>query len=321
MKKTIIFMLLFVMVLPMLVACNNVGDGQNESDDSSAESVVTPDENAKIVWNDSFADTDNGFDGADSVSKVVLYRNGEISDEYSGTTEGDTRYLFENGEKTRVSVMSEGYALTLPSVDVCADFSLGALRSKYITDDYVLTVSYENQNPYGNNADGWKIYFDEWLVRYFENTDFMLKNNIRRTRQIGISEDLLDGYTVHYYDMTVGVALKMEMPYYSIAIVRPKDNYDYFWFFVLKSKNETCDLMDSIVGSFCEFDKVGKPINSVGAYELKIPEFWSEETKAYYQKLQNQTTVDFGAFYEGNKPEYIEWLASPEGIDNDMDIL
>ncbi len=319
MKKIALLILLCCMVLPAFAACGEEIDISSSA--STEESVMIPDENAKIIWDECFSDVKNGFDNGESVYKAVAYTDGNITETYSEIPKGDTRYLFENGEKTRVAVLSEGYALTLPSVNVNADFSLGALRSKYVTDDYALTVSFEDQNPYGNNENGWKIYFDEWLVRYFENTDFMLKNNIRRTRKAGVTEELLDGYVVNYYDMTVGVALKMEYPYYSIAIVRPKDNYDYFWFFVLKSKSDMYDAMDAIVGSFSEFDKTGTPINSVGAYELKVPEFWSEETRAYYEKLQNQTTVDFGAFYEKNDPEYIEWLASEEGIDNDMDIF
>lgn len=318
MKKLLLMILLLALAITAFSSCQNGDDVINTS---SEESQMMPDENVKFVWQDSFADKNNGLINAESIYKLNAYSDGVLVDDYTNLPSGDTRYLFEGEEKTRAVVLSEGYALTLPSVNVSADFSLGALRSKYITDDYTLTVSFENKNPYGANENGWKTYFDEWLVRYFENSEFMLANNIRRTRQAGVSEELLNGYIVNYYDMTVGVALKMEYPCYSVAVIRPNDSYEYFWLFVMKSKEPMYEQMDAIVASFKELDKNGTPVNSIGSYELRIPEFWNDETKAYYNKLLTQTTVDFGAFYEGNKPEYIEWLSSDEGIDNDLDIF
>ena len=112
-----------------------------------------------------------------------------------------------------------------------------------------------------------------------------------------------------------------EFSYYSIAVIRPADNYQYFWLLVMKSSEETYENIQTVVKSFKEFESIGTPVNSVGAYELRIPEYWNDATKAYYNKLMTQTTVDWGAFFHQNTEEYIDWLTSEEGINADMDVF
>lgn len=320
MKRILAFILLLCMALPALAACDETVQGGDSSiPESMEESSMAPDTNALKVWQDAFADEANGFKDASEVYKLQAFSNGLATDDLAALPKGDTRYVFEGKDKSRAVVLSEGYALTLPSANIEADFSLGALRSKFKGENYVLTVSYENQNPYGANAKGWQTYFDEWLVRYLENNDFLMENSIRRTRKIGVTEDLLPGYVVNYYDMQVNVASKMQYDCYSIAIVRPKDSYKYCWLFVLKSGDPMFEEMDSIVASFKELEKNDTPVNSVGSYDLKIPEHWNEETKAYYNKLLTQTTVDMGMFFQRNDPVYVDWFY--ESIGSELDVF
>ena len=325
MKRLLSFVLLLALAVPLLASCETNPSGENSgeslAESQTEESGMIPDENAKILWNEAFADKASGFENADEVYKLTAYSDGKELESFDSVPDGDNRYIFEGEDKTRVAVLSEGYALTLPGTNIEADFSLGALRSKYKGEGYVLTVTYEDQNPYGDNEKGFKIYYDEWLARYLENVEFLTENSIRRTRAAGSSETLLPGFVVNYYDMQINLASKMEYDYYSIAIVRPADSYEHFWLFVLKSDKKMTDEIDAVVASFKELEKKGTPVNSVGSYELKIPEFWNEETKAYYNKIQNQTTVDFGAFYEKNDPEYVKWLASEEALNNELDIF
>ncbi len=317
MKKYTVLMLLMLLILPLLFSCKG-GTDESSVTEISEESTMTPDPNATVVWDDKYSF--GNITSPSQVSKVTAYRDGAVTDAYD-SKDGDNRILFAGTEETRAVVLPEGYAITLPGTDVTADFSLGALRSKFFGTDYVLTVTYEDQNPYGDNADGFKIYFDEWLARYLENIDFLTANGIRRTRPIGVTTDLLQGYTVNYYDMTVTLASKMKYNNYSIAILRPTDSYEHFWLFVLKSEKEMYEQMDAIVASFTTFDRVGTPINSVGSYELKVPEFWSEETKKYYDLIQNQTTVDFGAFFHQNQADYIEWMYAEEQLGAPLDVF
>ena len=332
MKRVLIVFLLMCLALPMFVACDDAGvnDGSEANSDNSAESAndsdsdtseeisMEPDKDAVPVWKDEYSNGD--IKSANDVYNLKAFKDGNSTEDYNSLPAGDTRFIFEGLDSSRAVVLSEGYALTLPGNGITPDFSLGALRSKYKGENYVLTVSYEDKNPYGANPNGWKTYYDEWLARYFVNVDFLTENNIRRTRQYGETTELLNGYVVNYFDFKINVATKMEYDCYSIAIVRPANSYEYFWFFVLKSKGTMYKEMDDIVASFKEIKKEGKPINSVGAYELKIPEFWNDETKAYYNKLLTQTTVDMGAFFQGRDQEYMDWFASEEGINSNLDI-
>ena len=326
MKRALIVLLLLTLALPLFAACEdtNVTDASSVTPDSdsnsteSEESIMQPDTNAVTVWKDEYSD--GAIKSANDVYALKAFKDGNSTDDYKSLPSGDTRFIFEGKESSRAVVLPEGYALTLPGNGITPDFSLGALRSKYEGENYVLTVSYENKNPYGANPNGWKTYYDEWLARYFVNNEFLMANSIRRTRQYGETKDLLKGYVVNYFDFRINVASKMKYDSYSIAIVRPENNYNYFWFFVLKSDEIMTEQMDAIVASFKEIEKQGTAINNVGAYELKIPEFWNEETKAYYNKLLNQTTVDLGAFFQGRDPTYMDWFVSEEGINSNLDI-
>ncbi len=308
---------------------SSASDTSDNSDTSSVtEEPMIPDENAKTVWKSSYADAANGLADASSIGKLTAYSNGATTDSYSDLPKGDTRYLFSGKDNTRAVVLPEGYALTLPGKDVTADFSLGKLRSKYYGENYVLTVSYEDKNTYGDNEHGFGIYFREWLIRYIDPNasdkdviSFFAENKISLSRPATVSTDLIEGFTVNMYDLKLRAAAKVDYDYYSIAVIRPTDSYEYFWLFVLKSKGEMHDESNMIVSSFKEIDKVGSAVNSVGSYELRIPEHWNEETLNYYNKLLNQTTVDWGAFFHQNTEEYIDWFTSEEGIDTDMDVF
>ncbi len=324
MKRFVAVILLLAFTFSFLASCGDTTDEQSKNPEEN--SMITNADDLKKVWDEDFADESNGFADIASISKLTAFSNGKVYNDLENKS-GDVRYLFEGKDNTRVAVLSEGYALTLPSKGVKADFSLGALRSKYETDDYTLTVTFENKNTYGADENGWEIYYREWLARWIDTANydeaktFLDSNGIAVTREPTESETLLDGFVVNRFDLNVRFSMEMEQPYYSIAIVRPADHYRHFWLFVMKSDEAVCEKLDDIVASFKEIEKNGTPVNNVGSYELKIPEYWSDETKAYYNKLLNQTTVDIGAFHEGKNEEYIEWLSSEEGIGSDLDVF
>ncbi len=322
MKKFFALLLLVLMLLPAVSACTN--DNSQTSDDLSnteESEVLVTDKNAASFWNEAYADSANGIDTAEKVYSLGVFADGVSLGSVSEAEGTDLRYLFGGDGYTRAVNLPEGYCLTLPGGNAQADFSIGALRSQYFTDDYCLTVTYEDQNPYGDHEDGLGLYLHEWLTEQFADVKFLADNNLRRTRQV-IEEntEMLPGFSVTVHSIAINLPLKIEMPYYNIAIVRPVETYEYFYLFVFKAVDEMNDTFDAMLSTFCEIDKVGTPVNGIGAFECNIPEFWSEETKAYYEKLCNQEHVDWGAFYQGNDSDYVEWLSSEEALDYDMDV-
>lgn len=328
MKKLMALILLVLMLLPAVVSCTpdeNVSG--NVSDTSEESEIMVTDTNAASFWSDTYADSASGIDNAEKVYSLGVYANGVSLGSVSAAEGDDLRYLFRSENYTRAVNLPEGYCLTLPGRKTEADFNLGALRSQYYTDDYCLTVTYEDQNPYGKDSqgntskDGFDLYTGEWLTEQFGSVDFLSDNNLRRTRTlITDSADLIPGYIVSVHSIAINLSMDIEMPYYNIAIVRPEDTYNYFFLFVFKSAKQMNEEFDAILASFCEIPRVGTPVNAQGAYELKIPETWSEETKAYFEKLCNQDHVDWGAFHQGNDSTYTNWLWGEEALDHDMDV-
>ena len=216
MKRIFAAILLLLMVLPLAVACNtDEGSGAESGSVSNTEESkdLTTDSNAASFWSEAYADTKNGIDTAEKVYSFGAYADGVSLGSVSEANGTDKRFLFGGDGYTRAVNLPEGYCVTLPGGNVEADFNLGALRSQYFTDDYCLTLTYENKNPYGNNQNGWDIYTGEWLTEQFGDLEFLKANNLRRTRTvIENAEDILEGYSVTIHSITINLPLKIEMP-------------------------------------------------------------------------------------------------------------
>ena len=325
-RKIAWFLALCMLTLALFASCKDDGGAQGSAapdtgstESSTEESIVkTPDENAKNVWNGLYADEGAGLTGPDAIYNLTVFQNGNKTEETPApSADSDVRYLFAGETATRVVVPAEGYMLTLPGTPE-ADFSIGSVRSQYKNEDYCLTVTYEDQNPYGDTQDKYDLYMREWLVEQIDSVGFLASNQIVRTRQV--QEVEVGDYTVKTYCMKISLSHGIEFPHYQIAIVRPTATYEYFYLFVLKSAEKMNDELDAIVASFAEIDRVGTPSNGFTSYELKPNPNWSEETKAYYESLQTRTDVGFGAFHQGNTDEYTEWLWGEQAINATPDV-
>lgn len=251
-----------------------------------------------LIWKQAYADAANGFADDASVTKTACYFNGEKTETLpESDASGDAKQIFYNAQgKARVVNLADGYAVTLQTADFTPNYRFGAQRARYTSDRFVLNISREDKSPYGNTADGWKIYLTEWLNRYIADDGFLACNDISRTRAVKESTDILPGYTVLNYDMVIGHAGEIKMPYYNIAIIRKNDEYVQFYLLVMKSTDNADDIMDAMVRSFKEIETVGVARNQETALVCEIPDHWNDETKAYYQKLLDQKTVDWGVF-------------------------
>ncbi|MGN0172491.1 MAG: glycosyl hydrolase [Acutalibacteraceae bacterium] len=294
---------------------------------------------ADALWDDAYADETNGFADKDAVKNTVFYLNGVQSTNYNAdAAQNDTKFLFESGSATRVVHRANGYCLTLPYTGVETDNTLGALKTVYRGEGYQLTVSFEDKSPYGNVKSGWNIYLTEWLNRFIDNDDFIRQNDLSRTREVINSKDILNGYTVMVYDIEIKDAAEIALPYYHIAIVRKNTAYDRFYLLNMKTASESTELFDTILQSFTPIESVGTPVNTVGQYELQIPDYWSEETRAYYDSLlakMDNGQVDWGFFTNSmpasndgnyrstrmNLKSNINWISGENGINTSMQIL
>lgn len=341
-KRMTGLLLALLLTLSALFACtpaNGEESSQPRPADSSAEESEepkVPDENAKLVWNELYADEANGIASPSDVYGVEYYFDGERINDYArDPAEGDAKLLFAGESATRAVNFAYGYVLTFPYTGVTLDNSLSAYRTKYISDNSILTVSYEDKNPYGDNENGWNIYLTEWLNIHIDSLDFLAANELSRSRPLPDSESVLEGYTVLEYDMYMRNAGDAEYPYYNIAIIRRTGEYDHFILMVMKSKTKSDEQFDKITASFVETECVGEAKNPETAYEFELPENWSEETRRYYELFSAAQNVSWGAFtktivskkdsaYAVRRGEIItnlERLQGENGWDYNFDIL
>ncbi len=297
------------------------GDTSEETSEETSAPLV-PDENAPLIWNDDYADAGAGLDSAQDIFDAKYYFDGGVISNYAqDPSAGDAKYIFNGENASRFVNVADGYMMTLPYPDVSGDFSLSENRCKLTGGDAVIAISKEDQSPYGNTAEGWNIYLTEWLNIRIADLNFLAANNIMRTTQSKTHTDLIDGYEVIEYDMFIKLPKEIERPYYNIAIIKKPDDYINFYLVVMKSTAKVNDQFRAMIGSMNFFDGVGKAANHVGQYELNIPEYWSEETRAYYDKLMSNNVPDWGFFYAGNSQEYIDWITGETGIDYDPEIF
>ncbi|MBO7549128.1 MAG: hypothetical protein J6T77_04085 [Clostridia bacterium] len=340
MKRIASVLILFALLVSLLVSCagEDVSGPEQTDESSAAESgaepvseesseeeskPMTPDENAKLIWQERFADPDSGLGSPDDIYGADYYFDGALTNDYSKDYKsGDSRFVFRGKENSRVVNFADGYMLTVPYADVACDLSLGEFRTKLVTSEAVINITYEDQNPYYKNGkSGWETYLTEWLVPRIDDLDFLNANNIMRSSRKEVLTDVIDGYEIIEYHMFIKQSKNIEHPYYNIAIIRKADQYKDCILVVMKSKNKATEQFQGMIASMDFFAKECEKIHYAGQYELKIPEQWNDETRAYYDKLMNQTDVDWGFFYEGNNDDYIAWMQSPEALDYTPEIF
>lgn len=304
-KRILIFLLLIAFTVS-IIGCNGNGNTEN-SEDEQMQSEDEPNysisgDKATSVWKSEYADQNNGFADAKNIAGLDFYRNGSLSTEdIDKVGSDDCKYIFYNEGSSRIVNLADGYSITLPTTKFDTDYNLSALRSRYYGENFALTVTKEDKNPYGNNENGWNIYYNEWLARFLDDLNYLSKNNLRRVRAKQELTDLIEGYNVTIFNMEFLVMHNLEYKNYDIAIVRKNDEYVEFYLFVMKSTEQQYEVLDEILKSFSEFEEQGEAKNTQQQYELKTPDYWNDETKAYFELIQNQTSVSWGVF-SGSMP-------------------
>lgn len=239
----------------------------------------------------------------DEVTKE-FYLNGKKVEELVNITEKDDAYcvLYSNDNTARIISFANGYAITLPHKhDLKLDLFATIYRVRYLTDDYVLSLSMEHSNTYNE----WKVYHDEWIMRYLtseaapdgkKDVDLYFDSNkLKYIEQPRYTYDLLNGYEVEIVTVEILEHENIEKPYYHIAVIKVKEDIKNFALLVLKSKTPMVKEFEKIIASVDFFDKYGA-LRKPDKFDLKVPEYLSKETKQYYEKLRNQDYIDWGIF-------------------------
>ncbi len=248
------------------------------------------------MWRSWYTDENGGFT-KDNVKRCECYVNGELADALPQEPEkNDVKVIFYGEDKARVVNMPDGYVVTLPSADFKPDYFWSAQRARYVSDNCILNISREDKNPYANKEGCWNIYLTEWVERYIANDQFLSDNNIARTRETVERDDMIEGYTVRNYDLYINDPCEIAMPYYNIAVVRKVDENILFHLFVMKSATDNTAAFDEMIRSFKEIWRIGTAKNADVTFDCPTPDYWNDETKAYFEKLKNNDHTEWGFF-------------------------
>lgn len=301
--KKIIILVLFIF---LLVGCSTPSDNPTENPETNNPTtplVVAAD--LPSYWDNKYEDTTNEVTRDNLVRSNVFYRGEYLTEEKELKNRYDIKYEFYTEDNLRFVNSSEGYAITLPTTDVKIDYLLSNYRVQLDFGDSILTASMEDSNPYGDTLSSWNIYSTEWLNRYINNPNYLegyineeldYSNNLSYTRDVVDSTSVLDGYQVMLYSIVINDNENIERPYYNIAVIRNLNVYNKFFLFVMKSKSNQNEMFDNLLDSFTEFKAFGTSQIFQGQYELKANPKWNDETKAYFEKINNPDTFEFGFF-------------------------
>ena len=289
--------------------------------------------NSALNWNDQYSDYQK-FKSASDVKYSQTYKDNILQEgTVSINSKDDVRHVFYNGiDSARIVSNADGYAFTVSTdTTLQTDFSVGKYRSKVYNEDFTLTISYENSNPYNK----WDTYREEWLYRYLDNENYYEQNNLERTAQSKENDtSFLRGYIVDQYDLVIKNPINIEKNYYSIASIRKQGDVKNFVLLVLKSTYDMHEEMENIISSYSQIAKQGSAnINYINNLPTSYDPNWNEETKAYYELLLTQERTGWGIFAatlpDGRmtasqlktSPAYTKQAALSEALDYNFDIL
>jgi len=210
----------------------------------------------------------------------------------------DSSFVFIN--------LADGYRFKMPYKPSKIDYKIAKNRIQMEVGDSILTVSNENKNPYLKQDDAWYIYGYEWLMCHLLNEDYINNNGLERitpnkyefTKEHPYGDlKFKEGFDCYFFDIKIKDDNNMiERPYYNIGIVKVKDDASNFNLFVLKSKENRADLIKEIITNFTFINRVGVAKNYFYYENPKDDPDWSDETKAFFHKIQERQYCNWGVF-------------------------
>lgn len=278
MKKRII-LIIGIMILSFFCGCSKVNKSLLE------------------LWCDDYVDSVTSFEKS-SITDGKVYYNGEYVNDYKTkfSPRKDIKYEFISQESLRFVNSPDSYAITFPTNSVTFDYSLSKYRVQAAYSDTILTISYEHSSPYGDSKAGWETYKNEWLIRYIDNEQYLIDNNLVYSSDVYKSDTLINEYEVTNYPIFICDSQNIEYPYYNISIIREKREYIDFYLFVSKSKTDITEEHIKLLSTFTSVDKSGVSENHLGSLEMIRNPLWSDETNKYFDYLNDEKTFDFGFF-------------------------
>ena len=284
-------------------------------------------------------DAKNGISKVSDLTGASVFVNGEYKSSFTEIgTRQDIKLELYSKSAVRLVQAAMGTAFTVPATKVTADYTISNYRTQYFFDDSVLTYSAEYSNPYvGNQA--WYIYVNEWLIRHLVNQSYYTNQHLTLLKELdfevtpvgpdGTSDGerhyptvkngnltRRPGYEIYRFDIRIDDGDSIERPYYNIGIVHEVNDAKNYALFVMKSKTDKSEAMDTMVQSWSRFSTKGVRRSYFdGGEPLENPN-WNEETRAYFRQLMTSDKKNWGVFSYSMPGEEGALLPGQSGYDD-----
>ena len=248
-------------------------------------------------YQSSYEDTVNNINDKTIDTFKVFYDDSYLTDYSIDLNKNkDIKYEFVTESQTRFVNSADGYTLTFNSNEVSFDYSLSAYRVQAKYNDSIVSISRENKSPYGSSLKGWETYRDEWLIRYIENIDFLMDNNLQYTHVTKKEINEISGYEIQTFSILIHDNAEISHPYYNISVIRKPNEYIKFFLVVQKSSTDQYEDHLKLVESFKEVKDFGRSALHIGKLELKRNPMWNQDTNDYFTRMKDYEIFDFGFF-------------------------
>ncbi|MBQ8892935.1 MAG: hypothetical protein IJ043_00820 [Clostridia bacterium] len=222
-------------------------------------------------------------------------------------------YPDENGNITLID-RPKGYKLALPG-DVTVDHSISPELIRADREDMTIVISRE-WAPYED-----PFYFiDNYLNNYYLNERYIEKNHI-----IIHENEVFDfkGAKAQFVSLTREDGAPEHLNNYSYFYVLSKVGAQAFFRIMIKTDSYEGNIQEvrKIIDSFEETGVLGQNTFKTD-YQLTVPDYWNEETKALWKKINQKDTFEWGIFIDEayENEEAYQWLTEiEEKVDYEFD--
>ncbi len=314
--KKVLIMFLSCLLAFTAFGCTPTGEESGNKSSSKGDSTMTDEistDKASLKYafsiDKQFIDADNGFNTSDDLTGARYNVNGKYVSTFTATNSRyDMKFELYNENNVRIVNLSGGVCYTLPSTDIEVDYTIAKYRTVIKFDDSVLSASVESSNPYTSNPTPWALYGDEWLLRHLMSEKYYTNQNLTLLKgtDCHFSTSAAEhnygdtttkpGFDIYRFDVQINDAANIERPFYNIAVVRKVGDEKNFNLFVMKSKTNKSDVMDSLVKSMNLFSSKGVQRNYFNAGDVVEEKAWSRETRDYFRQISNSKTLNWGVF-------------------------
>lgn len=226
------------------------------------------------------------LEGFGELTKLDLYTNNELITDGVMNAVRDNKKIYYSEESQRVVDYPSGYYFTIP-VDLQSDFDKSGIILRFSADDLVITFSKESGNCQKNLA------HDQ---RFIRDPEYRATNRIiNYNAEIRVMGD----FKVDILTMQLDEVAADQIAVFTHVNIYKESSNSYAAFLIKHTVGREFDL-DAFLEGFGTVSAMGGNVSNL-SYELTIPEYWSDETKERFERIQNQKHVDWGIF-----PAYVD---------------